>query len=320
KIARLLYEDLKKVNIIPILTRTEDKLYKNSRIKDIKRRPQIANENNADLFISIHCNNFPNGQPSGSQIFYKFGSNKSKELAEYLQKELITIREENNRSLKNGDYYVLNKIKNPGVLIEVGFLSNPEDRRVLTDEIYQKKISEAIKNGVVKYFQSKFRDIQSDNKDNTERNNEKEKAVSRNDINSVFYLSTVGNELHLIKNQLIFPTANFFDKKNSVLSFNEILALSALEQLMEPPAGLISPLPAETRILSVNIKDNILTINLSKETAQNFNGGSNMEEKSVTAIVRTLQSISGVKGVKILINDKAEKSLGGHIIFDGIIY
>ena len=86
-IARYLYEELRKVNIIPIMTRTEDKLYENSRNKDLRQRPIIANNAKADLFISIHANNFPSSNASGSQIFYKINSEKSQELAENIYRK-----------------------------------------------------------------------------------------------------------------------------------------------------------------------------------------------------------------------------------------
>ena len=121
-IAKYLYEELRKVNIIPIMTRTEDKLYESDRNKDLRQRPKIANNVKADLFISIHANNFPSSKTAGSQIFYKINSKESLELAEFIQKELEILRDENRRVLKKGDYYVLNVIKCPGSLLKPAFI------------------------------------------------------------------------------------------------------------------------------------------------------------------------------------------------------
>lgn len=318
EIAKLLYEDLKKINIIPIMTRTEDKLYQDSRNKDIKQRPIIANNSQADLFISIHVNNFPSSQPSGSQIFFKSNSEKSEKLAEYVQNELVKLREENNRSLKIGDYYVLNNLNCPGILIEVGFISNQKDRELLSNTNYQKQLSNAIKDGIIQYFQDNFSKYKEENEEqNTE---EVYKVLTNNETNRIYYISTTDNQISLIKNKLTFPVANFFNEKYSVLNFQEIMAISAVEQLLEPPNGLISPFVEGSKLNSLEIKDNIAILDLSLETASNFNGGVEMESYSVNAITKTILSVNGINGLKILINGKEDQSLGGHIIFDKIFY
>ncbi|MFW6281944.1 MAG: N-acetylmuramoyl-L-alanine amidase [bacterium] len=316
EIAKKLAEELKKYNIIPIMTRTEDKLYMDSRRKDIKRRPEIANESNADLFISIHANNYSNSQPKGSQIFYKKNSEESALLAEIIKEELINIRDANNRSNKTGDFLVLNVLDCPGILIEVGFLSNAEDRQKLTDPNYQQDLSEAIRKGVIKYFQENLsnrqRTISSfSNKPSLEINKDK---------NLLFYLHDTEKEIHHIQKKLSFPSSNFFNEDYKLLSFQEIMALSALEELLKPPEGLESPFANGTYIKSLYINDNIATIDLSSEARDNFIGGAGLETMAINAIKSTLFSIEGIDGVKILIDGEEGESLGGHIIFDKVYY
>lgn len=318
QIANLLAEDLKNVNIKPIMTRTEDKLYLNSRNKDLRQRPIINNQSNADLFISIHANNFPSSQPSGSQIFYKLNCDESKKLAEFIQSEMVKIRDENDRSLKQGDYYVLNKINNPGILIEVGFLSNPTDRQMLTDTEYLNQISSAIKNGIIKYFQDNF--SKQDNEQRNKNNTKQEETVFEVDNNKLFYISNTNNSVFLIKNSLTFPTSSFFNDDYSNLTFTEIIAISAINQLLDPPEGLISPLADGTKINSLRIKDKIAIIDFSIESASNFTGGSSMEHNAIEAISKTLLSVKGIDGVQILIDGKSGASMGGHIILDKVFY
>lgn len=319
QIAKYLAEEFKKVNIIPIMTRTKDKLYHNSRRKDIRRRPEIAGETDADLFISIHANNFPTSQPSGSQIFCKFNSEQSKKLAECIQQELIELRNENNRSIKQGDYYVLNKIDCPGILIEVGFLSNPSDRQKLTDPVYQQQFAKAIKNGVINYFLSELGKTKDRNKRDIETNQKtavnKKVSIEPGD-RALYYLSYNEKDVYLIKNNMSFPANSFFVKEHSTLKFNEVLAISAIRQLLNPPEGLISPLPPGTKIKSLKIEDNTAILNLSFEARENFNGGANQEEKVVSAIRKTLLSIKDIEDVEILIDGQKGESLGGHILLD----
>ena len=315
-IAKYLYEELRKVNIIPIMTRTEDKLYESDRNKDLRQRPKIANNVKADLFISIHANNFPSSKTAGSQIFYKINSKESLELAEFIQKELDILRDENRRVLKKGDYYVLNVIKCPGVLIEAGFLSNPEDRKLLTDPGYQQQLAKAIKDGIINYFQENFSKGEREKEVNTQVVSNTLKNVA---TNSLYYLYYGSQNPGLIKNKMSFPAANFFKEQYSRLNFQEIMAISALEQLKEPPIGLYSPLPPGTSINSLQVENRLAIVDLSLPENFCFNQGAETEFYAIEAISKTLLSINGIEGVEILIDGKKEQSPGGHILLDGII-
>lgn len=319
QIAQKLSQELKQVNITPIMTRTEDKLYMNSRNKDLRQRPIIANQSSADLFISLHANNYADSQPAGSQIFYKVNSDESKKLAEFIKTELVNLRNRNDRVIKKGDYYVLNQSNAPGVLIEVGFLSNPEDREELTDPLYQSKLANAIKNGIINYFQNTFSEpIGAELTENKleKPNEELETILSNDENNTLYYISATEEDIYLIKKNMSFPTTNFFDKRYNSLTFTEVLAASAMEELINPSEGLISPLPEGTKINSIRIDDGKAELDLSIDAAINFKGGSEYEYIAIEAISRTLKSIRGIEEVKILIEGREGASLGGHIILD----
>lgn len=316
KIALLVAEELEKVNIIPVLTRKEDELYMSSRQKDIKHRPEIANKNKANLFISIHANNFPSSQPSGSQIFYKPGSEESKKLAKEIQEELIKLRKANQRSIKNGDFYVLKKAQCPAVLIETGFLSNPTDREILTDPVYQKQLAIALKNGIISFFQ--FR-LSGEKQEKTLKTNVSLESNNKHPNYQLYYLTDSLTNISLIKRKLSFPTNNFFKQEYSKLSFKEIMIISAINQLLNPPNNLISPLPVKTKINYVKLNDGIATIDFSKEIKTDFSGGASIELYSLEAVKKTLFSIPGIKGLNILINGKKGDSIGGHIFLNDTI-
>ncbi len=156
KLARILTVKLKENNIRTAMTRNEDQLYKDSRNKDLKRRPTLTGKLKTDLFISLHVNQYHTSQPSGSQIFYKTNSDKSKLLAKTILKYLIKIRPENDREITPGNYYVLNQADCPAVLIEIGFISSPIDRQLLTDNKYLEKMANAITAGIIEYLKTNF--------------------------------------------------------------------------------------------------------------------------------------------------------------------
>ena len=120
---------------------------------DLNNRARIINESNADIYISIHLNSINSSTWSGAQVFYDDVNKNNYNLATIMQeqlKDLKTIREV--KEIKN--MLMNRKIIIPGVLIEAGFLSNPNDRYLLQQSNYQYKIAQSIKNGIIKYFQS----------------------------------------------------------------------------------------------------------------------------------------------------------------------
>lgn len=121
---------------------------------DLSRRANIINKSCADLYFSIHLNADSSSTWQGAQVFYDDVLEENKLIAqhfqEYLKKELNTNRE----FKKLTDQYMYRRIKIPGVLIEAGFLSNPNERYLLKQENYQKKIASAIVNGTIAYFNS----------------------------------------------------------------------------------------------------------------------------------------------------------------------
>lgn len=146
-----------------ILTRDDDSsLYEESENKTIrqkynenlKNRKKIADDSNADMFVSIHLNYFTESKYSGAQTFYPDGMDDSKVLAKSIQDELKRVVDDsNNRVIKpRNNLYLLKNCKMPSVLIECGFLSNEKEAKLLNDEKYQEKIAWSIYAGIQKYF------------------------------------------------------------------------------------------------------------------------------------------------------------------------
>lgn len=119
---------------------------------DLTRRVDIANRNNADVFISIHVNNFVYDRGTrGAQTFSQPGSDGSKILSEIIQNELARVLRNTSRKPKQIDYFIRHS-KVPAVIVEIGFLSNPAEEKLLLDSAYQSKMAFAIYCGLVKYF------------------------------------------------------------------------------------------------------------------------------------------------------------------------
>lgn len=145
-----------------ILTRSDEnaiydfdsKTLKQKKISDIHNRVKIGNNSNADIFVSIHLNKIPQSQYDGWQTFYKSGSEEGARLAKEIQKSLNdTIDKNNNRIAKTIDnVYIIKNVEIPITIVECGFLSNPEEEKLLLEDDYQNKLAWGIYNGIINYF------------------------------------------------------------------------------------------------------------------------------------------------------------------------
>lgn len=145
-----------------IMTREEDKgLYdenaSNKKVQDLQRRCDLINEHNPLMTVSIHQNSYTSPEIKGAQVFYYTTSTESQKIAETIQEALIQgVDPQNHREAKaNDSYYMLKKTSSPIVIVECGFLSNPEEAGKLTDEAYQQKLAEAIRLGIFQYLDKK---------------------------------------------------------------------------------------------------------------------------------------------------------------------
>ena len=111
------------------------------KVSDLKERVRIVNETENALLISIHQNTYPESRYSGAQVFYAKNDN-SQLLAKELQSAFTsTVNQGSNRKSKQAEgIYLMEHITCTGVLVECGFLSNPEEEAKLRSEEYQKQI------------------------------------------------------------------------------------------------------------------------------------------------------------------------------------
>ena len=162
KIALKLQNLLEQSGSVVILTRSDEngiydidsKTLRQKKISDIHNRVKIGNESSADIFVSIHLNKIPQQQYNGWQTFYNTQNAEGQKLAVSIQKNLNdAIQKENNRVAKSiENIYIVKHVEIPLTIVECGFLSNPEEEKMLLDDEYQNKLAWGIYNGIIDYF------------------------------------------------------------------------------------------------------------------------------------------------------------------------
>ena len=121
---------------------------------DIQYRAQLVNETENCILVSIHQNFFEQSQYSGAQMFYSPNNTRSAALAEAIRQSVVEqLQPENTRENKQAEsgIYLLNHVDVPAVIVECGFISNPEEAELLCDSAYQQKLAAAIADGVLSF-------------------------------------------------------------------------------------------------------------------------------------------------------------------------
>lgn len=159
KISMSLANLLEKNGAIVLLTRTGDyDLSVNNAVNrkrsDLSRRANIINESNGDIYISIHLNSIASSTWRGAQVFYDDINPKNEKLAKLLQNTLKKDLKSSREYKEMTDMYMYKRIKIPGVLVEVGFLSNDNERYLLLQKTYQDKVAKSLCGGIIEYFHS----------------------------------------------------------------------------------------------------------------------------------------------------------------------
>lgn len=143
-----------------ILTRDSDKsLHTTDSAKiraqkrsDLENRKKILTENPGAVFVSVHMNKFEQSKYRGSQVFYA-DNEKSREIGENVQASLREgLADGNDRVAKTVDssVFVLKGVTTPAIIVECGFLSNPDEEKLLSQPDYQKKLAVCIADGLLK--------------------------------------------------------------------------------------------------------------------------------------------------------------------------
>jgi len=137
-----------------VLTRTSDTFV------GLEERTVIAQRAGAELFVSIHNNGNPSPSKHGTSTYYRrdnvSGMGVSQEdnrmLARQIQSELLRSLGRHNLGVKQANFVVLCMATMPAVLVEVSFITNPEEEQLLKQDSYKAKAAEAITRGIANYL------------------------------------------------------------------------------------------------------------------------------------------------------------------------
>lgn len=121
------------------------------KLRDMQERKRIINEARPNLMISVHMNKFSASYRSGPQVFFQQGEEDGRLLAENLQRVFNDFVGKSREAIA-GDYYVCRETSCPAVIVECGFLSNPEECAALQTDAYREKICNLIFNGAMLYL------------------------------------------------------------------------------------------------------------------------------------------------------------------------
>ncbi len=126
----------------------------------LDQRTCFANDNNPQLFVSLHYNSAPSKEADGIEIYYfkstedKKRSEQSRVLAESVLKRMITNTSARSRGVKHGNFAVIRETKMPAILIEGGFMTNSEEMDKIKDPSYLKQIAWGIAQGIDDFMKS----------------------------------------------------------------------------------------------------------------------------------------------------------------------
>lgn len=314
-IAQRLRRLFSRVGVYVVMTREKDLDYGETgdqsrgtrKSRDLAYRAGIANRSGADLLLSIHVNSFPQSIWSGAQCFYEAGDQESKELAGAIQDELAAKLGPNRRRPVAADYLLLKAARMPAVTVEVGFISNPREERMLADAAYREQLAEAIFAGAVAYLLR-----------------QRERAGS---------LPVIGQEEPVLAGPPPAPpgTARLYfaapENKGPQLQAEERrlpdrggspseMARRLLEELFAGPGEkslLLPVVPPGGWVRELRVNGKTAVVDLEAELAPAVQGGT-AELLAVYSMVNTLAVNLDLESVTLLVAGEKGRTLGGHLL------
>lgn len=157
EISKKLEKRLGELGAIVYMTRYDDydlsiKNTDNRKRSDLSRRASIINSSGCDMYLSIHLNADTSTTWQGIQTFYDDVNSENSELAKSMQETFKKRLNSKRKHKELTNIYLHRKVNRLGILIEAGFLSNPNDRYLLRQNTYQQKLANVITEGVLTYW------------------------------------------------------------------------------------------------------------------------------------------------------------------------
>lgn len=323
-LARRLQKKLNRVGIYAYLTREGDRGITNaggkqgqrSLLQELERRISVARKSKADVLVSFHAGSFPECLWYGAQVLCGVGAEDAGPAGE-IQQKLSEQLGPKRRKVKAANYYILKQAGIPAAVIEVGYLSNPWEERLLAEAGYRMKIVRAAYEGILAYFVRLSRNPRGAN-----QHAPNPRYPSRNESgipparreNEVFlhYLGAASPEWRLVLEKRKVAQ---FDRMNV-----EDQARAIWRELVKGPddESILKRLwPAQMGDARIRILGCAVSVDLPEDAMRYFVGAGYVEELTVYSLVNSLTELPGIHTVQILINGKKGGTIGGHIFFTG---
>ena len=124
-----------------------------SDIEELQARCDVANNAKSDIFISIHMDSFSSSAAKGTTgYYYSLGSQRSRDLADKVRQGVIDQIGTQSRGTQSSNFYVVKHTDMPATLVEVAFISNPQEEQLLNSEEGIQKAAQGIADGIADYF------------------------------------------------------------------------------------------------------------------------------------------------------------------------
>ncbi len=195
ELALLLEEKLQGMGLETVMIREDDDTYLTK-----EERVQLAQEEKADIYVSIHQNSYDGKNPdsvSGIETWYCGSSQGSRRLAQLVHKGAVEKTGARDRELREtNELYVVREASMPSCLIETGFLSNGEECMALASPEYQEKIVAGIAQGIDYYFHPKTMYLTFDDGPSEENTAAVLDILKAHDIKATFFLVGENVERH----------------------------------------------------------------------------------------------------------------------------
>ncbi len=155
QVALLVRGALEDAGVRVVMTRTGPGALGSTKREDMARRGQLLLTEGADAAVSIHMNKFSDRKVRGPMAYYQAGAAEGEKLAVAVIDSLTEALCLKPRHANPGNNFVTRIPVCPAVLVECGFLSHPEEERLLQDEAYQRQLAEAVARGVLAFLEGK---------------------------------------------------------------------------------------------------------------------------------------------------------------------
>ncbi|MGG2084535.1 N-acetylmuramoyl-L-alanine amidase [Lysinibacillus pakistanensis] len=150
KVSTLVKQKLEAAGAKVLMTRTSDTY------PSLQDRVDFTNENYGEIFVSIHVNSATNTSAQGTETYYAITTGdmhqEDIDLASFVNNQIVNNLKMKNRGVKEEQYYVIRNTIIPAILVELGFLTNSEDRGKMTDDQYVELFADSIYKGISQYY------------------------------------------------------------------------------------------------------------------------------------------------------------------------